>query len=255
MVQLRIDGLLFSAKLIAFDKDGTLVDFHHLWGRKTALWIKAMVDTVSNDDNLQVALSNALGFSMQQNRVIADGPVAVATNAKIYAVAATVLYQHGLGWHRAERIAFESGKAIFGALPAADLVQPLGDVANTMKRLAANEIRIAIITSDEQRATETALHLLGVADYVDTIICGDDLRLPNKPDPASLHHLSQQFGIPLAQMLMVGDTESDMLFGRNANVGGCIGVIGGAGDEAALRKTADALISSIDTIQFDDDYA
>jgi phosphoglycolate phosphatase-like HAD superfamily hydrolase len=66
-----------------------------------------------------------------------------------------------------------------------------------------------------------------------------------------LHYISQQFGVELAQMLMVGDTESDMIFGRNAGIGGCIGVAGGAGDEKALGAVADALIPTIEVIQVD----
>ena len=252
MTQLWVNGRTFSTKLIVFDKDGTLIDFHHLWGHKTRLWVEAMVQAVAGDESLQAALYSTLGFSIAQNRVVADGPVAVASNAKIYAVAAAVLYQYGLGWHQAESVAHHHGRRIFGALPTADLVQPIGDVRNTIRRLAERNIHIAIITSDEKAATEITLRLLGIADYVDTVVCGDDPLLPNKPDPASLHHVSQQWGIALAQVLMVGDTESDMLFGHNAGVAGCIGVLGGAGDEKTLRQTADVLIPSIEVIQVDD---
>jgi HAD superfamily hydrolase (TIGR01509 family) len=255
MTQLRVNGRTFSTKLVAFDKDGTLVDFHHLWGHKTRLWVEAMITAASGDDDLRDALYSTLGFSLEKNRVVADGPVAVATNAKIYAVAAAVLYQQGLGWHQAEEIAQQSGTTIFGALPKADLIRPIGDVTNTIKRLVDKNIRVAIITSDEQRATETTLHLLDIADYVDAIVCGDDPSLPSKPDPASLHYLCQKFGLAPAQVLMVGDTESDMMFGRNAGIGGCIGVKGGAGDERVLRKTADTIIDSIEELQIDDNSA
>jgi len=252
MAQLRVNDRTFSARLIAFDKDGTLIDFHHLWGQKTRLWLEEMVKSVAGDDSLRAALYNTLGFSIEQNRVVADGPVAVATNATIYVVAAAVLYQHGLGWNQAESVAQHSGAAIFGSLPTADLIRPIGDVAHTIKRLANKNIRIAIITSDNQTATEAMLPILGIADYVDIVVGGDDPLLPNKPNPASLRYISQQFGVELAQILMVGDTESDMIFGRNAGIGGCIGVVGGAGDEKALAAVADTLIPSIEAIQVDD---
>lgn len=252
MAQLRVNGRTFSTRLIAFDKDGTLVDFHHLWGQKTKLWLEEMVKIVAGDSSLRAALYSTLGFSVEQNRVVADGPVAVATNATVYAVAAAVLYQHGLGWHQAESIARHSGEMMFGSIPTADLIRPVGDVAQTIKRLAAQNIRIVIISNDNQAPTEATLHLLGIADYVDGVVGGDDPLLPNKPDPASLRYISQQFGVELAQMLMVGDTESDMIFGRNAGIGGCIGVVGGAGDERALAAAADALIPSIEAIRIDD---
>lgn len=252
MTQLRVNGRTFPTKLVAFDKDGTLVDFHHMWGHKTRLWVEAMVTAASGAGDLRDALYNTLGFSLEKNRVVADGPVAVTTNAKIYAVAAAVLYQQGLGWHQAEEIAHRSGATIFGALPTADLIRPIGDVTNTIKRLASKNIRVAIITSDEQQATEATLHLLGIADCVDAIVCGDDPSLPNKPDPAGLYYLCQKFGLAPAQVLMVGDTESDMMFGRNAGIGGCIGVLGGAGADKVLRETADTVIDSIEELRIDD---
>jgi phosphoglycolate phosphatase-like HAD superfamily hydrolase len=251
MAQLRVNGRTFSTRLIAFDKDGTLIDFHHLWGQKTRLWVAEMVKAAAGDDDLGAALYSTLGFSTEQDKVVADGPVAVAANATIYAVAAAVLYQHGLGWTQAESVARQAGAAIFGALPTADLIRPIGNVAQTIKRLAGEDIRIVIITSDDQASAAATVHHLGIADYVDMLVGGDDPLLPNKPDPASLRYISQQFDVELAQILMVGDTESDMIFGRNAGIGGCIGVVGGAGDEHVLGVVADALIPSIEAIQID----
>ena len=246
---IQVNGRSFSSiQLIAFDKDGTLVNFHHLWGQRTRQWVEAMVAEVSGDEGLRMDLYRALGFSAAANRVVPDGPVAVASNPKIYGVAAAVLYQHGLSWHQAEALAFRSGSMIFGALPTADLIQPLGNVTSTMKRLHSRGVRIAIVTSDDRAATQTTLSLLGIGDFVDVLICGDD-PLPNKPDPTAWQQMAQQVGISPARMLMVGDTESDMLFGRNGGVAGCLAVIGGAGEEAVLHQKADVLLASIDEIQ------
>ena len=246
-----VNGRSFSPKLIAFDKDGTLVNFHHLWGQKTLRWVEAMVTQVGGDESLRVDLWRTLGFSQVQNRVVPDGPVAVASNPKIYGVAAAVLYQHGLGWHQAEAVAHESGSRVFGALPTADLIQPIGDVTGTMRRLHEADIRLAIITSDDRLATQATLPLLGIRDYVDILVCGDD-PLPNKPDPAGLLHVARTLGVALDDMAMVGDTKSDILFGRNAGVGWCVGVVGGAGDEVILAETADLLVHSIEAIKIDE---
>jgi phosphoglycolate phosphatase-like HAD superfamily hydrolase len=248
MANVQINGRVFSPKLIAFDKDGTLIDFHHIWGQKTRRWVEAMVQAAGGNEAMRTALYGTLGFDIEQNRVVPDGPVAVATNPKIYNVAAAVLYQQGLGWHQAEALAQESGRNIFGAMPTADLIRPIGAVAATIKQLAGADIRIATITSDDRSATEQTLALLGISVEVAILACGND-DMPSKPDPAGLRHIGQQLGVATADMLMVGDTVSDMLFGRNAGVAGCIAVVGGAGDEAALRETADTLISSIEAIQ------
>jgi len=39
---------------------------------------------------------------------------------------------------------------------------------------------------------------------------------PNKPHPAAILHIAQEWGIPTSEMLMVGDSIDDMLAGNRA---------------------------------------
>ena len=119
MTKVIVNGRSFTPQLIAFDKDGTLVNFHHLWGQKTERWVAAMVAQVSGDEKLKADLFRTLGYDAAAHRVVPDGPVAVASNPKIYGVATAVLYQHGFGWHQAESLAYGSGSTIFAARPTA----------------------------------------------------------------------------------------------------------------------------------------
>jgi phosphoglycolate phosphatase len=96
--------------------------------------------------------------------------------------------------------------------------------------------------------TGAVLTILGIEDFVDFLICGDD-DVPNKPAPDALWAIGRQLNIDASQMLMVGDTASDMVFGRNAGAAGCIGVRGGAGNLSALSQTADEVIDSIEAIR------
>lgn len=253
MATISVNGRIYNdIQLIAFDKDGTLIDFNHLWGERTRHWINWLVrhggNAVNDRKELYLAFCSSLGFDPQINCIIKDSPLAVASMPKIINIAATVLYQHGLGFLEAEQIVERSLPESINVLPATHEIQPVGNVKQAIKHLVTAGVDIAIITSDDRVGTEAILPILGIKDFVHILVCGDD-NIPNKPAPDALWAIGQQFKINASQMLMVGDTASDMIFGRNAGAAGCIGIRGGAGNLSALSRTADEVIDSIEAIQ------
>ncbi|MGB0386662.1 MAG: HAD family hydrolase [Ardenticatenaceae bacterium] len=248
MANLLLNGRLFDIDLVVFDKDGTLIDFHHLWGQKAILWVEWLVERVKGDDSLREALYGTLGYDSKIGRTINDSPLAVASMPKLYTIAAAVLYQHGVNWHKAEDVVQESLLVTIDALPTHDLVKPVGDVAGVCRRLRESNVQIAIATSDNRLPTEATLPLLGITEEVSLLVCGDD-DLPNKPAPDALWHIGSQLGVEPAKMMFVGDTISDMLTGTNAGVGCRVGILGGAGERAALEAQADVILASIDEIE------
>jgi phosphoglycolate phosphatase-like HAD superfamily hydrolase len=252
MATISVNGRIYSdIQLIAFDKDGTLIDFNHQWGERTRKWIDWLVRHGDFGENgrekLNRAFCQSLGFDPQMKYIINDSPLAVASMPKISTIAATVLYQHGLGWLEAEQLVEASLDSI-NARPTAHEIQPIGNVKKAIGLLVSAGLDIAITTSDDRAGTEAALSILGIKDLVHFLVCGDD-KMPNKPSPDALWTIGRQLNIDASQMLMVGDTVSDMIFGRNAGAAGCIGVRGGAGNLSAISQTADEVIDSIEAIQ------
>ena len=247
MARVGINGRYFDIDAIAFDKDGTLLDFHHLWGQKAQLWVDALIARTDGSVAMRQALFQTLGYEPTSQRVVNDSPLAVASIPKLYTLAAGVLYQHGVAWHAAEGLVQTAVTETIEAIPSAQLVRPLGNVAAAVQALHVAGVKIAVITSDDRRATLDELPALGIAEWVTAVVCGDD-PLPNKPAPDGLYHAAQTLGVSPQRMLMVGDTASDMVFGRNAGVAGCIGVRDGAGDLAVLQQHADVVVESIGEI-------
>ena len=97
MTKIQIADKTFDVAAIAFDKDGTLVDFDHLWGARTKQWIDRIVALSSGSMLMRYMLSSALGFDGE--RVLADSPMSVGTMGQLYTLAAGVLFQLGMGWH------------------------------------------------------------------------------------------------------------------------------------------------------------
>ncbi len=234
---------------LVFDKDGTLLDFNTLWAGKIEQWIAALAAAAADQAQvdpgvLTPALENTLGFDPGKRGVVPDSPLAVAAMPRLYAVAMTVLYQHGLAWHEAESIAERLWQESSALIPP-DLVRPVGDVAGTLRTLKEAGYRLAIITSDDRQSTLATLPILGIEALVEVVVCGDD-PFPVKPAPEGLWHIGRHFSLSPGQLLLVGDTASDMLCGRNAGVSLCVGILGGAGDRERLAAGADLLLPSID---------
>jgi phosphoglycolate phosphatase-like HAD superfamily hydrolase len=250
MATISVNGRIYhDIQLVAFDKDGTLIDFQYLWAGRVEKWINWLTGQgPDGNDNLYLALCHSLGFDPARKRIINDSPLAVASMSKINTIVAAVLYQNGQEWLAAEQTAAVSAEIWINDPLQEREIQPIGDVGGKIGQLAAAGIRIAVITSDDRSVTEATLPILGIAGQVDLLVCGDD-DVPNKPAPDGLLLIGRQLNIQPSQMLMVGDTASDMKFGRNAGAAGCIGIRGGAGNQNALNYEADEVIDSIDEIK------
>lgn len=247
MATLSVKGQIYDIDLVIFDKDGTLIDFHHLWGQKAILWVEWLVEQVNGDDTLKAALYRTIGYDPITRRTINDSPLAVTPMPKLYTIAAAVLYQHGVGWHEAEDCVQASLAHTIEALPTHDLIKTKGDVARACRQLQAAGVKLAIATSDSRAPTEATIPLLGLEEQISLIACGDD-NLPGKPAPDGLWHLGQQLGVEPAKMMFVGDTVSDMLTGINAGVACRVGILGGVGDRAVLEAHAHVVLESIEEI-------
>jgi len=247
MTVVSANGHLFDVSCIVFDKDGTLLDFDFTWGHRTATWVRTLAASAPGNKSQFEYFSQAIGYDWKNQTVLADGPIAVTTALKLMTLAAGALYQQGLPWHEAERLAVETIRQTMGPPMQAAEIRPVGDVIGTIKRFKKAGLLMAVATGDDRDPTESSLSLLGIAEDMEAVVCGDD-PLPEKPDPAALLHLGIETGIPTSQMLMVGDSVNDMLTGRNAKVAGCIGISGSTGNPVELAAHADVVLSSIDQL-------
>jgi phosphoglycolate phosphatase-like HAD superfamily hydrolase len=248
MAELIAGGRHFEIDLVVFDKDGTLIDFNFLWGRRTRRCVDALSAVSGAGEPLRAALYRSLGYDPVTDSAAADGPLATIPRAKLVIITATVLYQHGLGWHEAEQLAGDFFSRYMTAPPAAEDIRPLGDVAGLCATLQRAGVHSAVLTADDRTPTERTLDLIGAGSYISAMVCGDDPIAP-KPSADGILHLAELFNIPGARIMMAGDTSHDLLAGRNAGVGCCLGVLSGTGGHAALSAHADVIVASIHAIR------
>lgn len=245
MTLLKFGNLSFDADLVAFDKDGTLIDFEFLWGR-LAIAIVEHLTAEPGGENLQRELYHSLGYDPRQQKTIPQSPLAIAAKHQLQTIASVTLYRQGIPWPEAEDRVRQAFEAI-DVLPLADLIRPTGDVAGLLPQIQGAGVRVAVVTTDQRAETEETLRLMGIAHLVDDTVCGDDALL-TKPAPDMLQAVCRRLGIAPARTAVVGDTVADLLMAERAGAGLKVAVLTGAGEPALLRGHADVVLRSIDEI-------
>jgi phosphoglycolate phosphatase len=84
---------------------------------------------------------------------------------------------------------------------------------------------------------------LGLADYFFEICGGDSFPL-KKPDPMGINALMSRVAVPAEKTLMVGDSNTDVLTGRNAGVWTC-GVTYGFAPQGLESAVPDLLLDDL----------
>jgi len=102
-----------------------------------------------------------------------------------------------------------------------------------------------VCTSDGRKGTESTLQELGVKEFLDQIVCGDDPNSHPKPAPHNAHLICDQLGVDPADTAMVGDTKADVGMGKAAKLGWNIGVLSGVGQTKDLYPEANHVIESV----------
>lgn len=89
-----------------------------------------------------------------------------------------------------------------------------------LRRLKARGAKLAVVTMKIRTATHRILKHHGLFDLFDAVLSFDDIE-KRKPNPDSLFMLQKRFGVPLEQILMVGDSMTDLEYAKAAGVDAC----------------------------------
>jgi phosphonatase-like hydrolase len=126
-------------------------------------------------------------------------------------------------------------------------VQPMDGVADTFAWLRNRGIRLALTTGFDRAVAELLLEAVGWDERtIDAVVCGDEVP-QGRPAPYMIFHAMERTGVvSVRRVVNVGDTALDLESGRNAGVGGNIGVLSGAHTHERLRQAPHThLLSSV----------
>lgn len=230
---------LEGVDLLVFDKDGTLIEFHLMWGA----WVDELAARLraSTGLELRASLHALLGVDPATGLVDPHGLLAATPMSRIRERVGQSLTDAGMA---PEAAAAALGRAWHAPDPV-DLAQPtVPDLPALLDRLRARVRHLAVATSDDRDPTERTLRALGVADRFEALACADDGHAV-KPAPDALLVLCHALGVSPNRTAVVGDAPADLRMARAAGARRAIGVLSGVGERATLAPLADLVLDSI----------
>lgn len=203
-----------KAELIIFDKDGTLIDFDAFWVSISEKAIEYVLREIGREDIPVAEILSAIGVENGVTDI--DGALCCGTYMEIAELIYKTIASRGCTASR-ERVV---QLAIDGYNICANegRIVPTSDtVVDYLKELKKSGIKLALVTTDNPYITEICLKTLGVYELFDRIYPDDGMH-PTKPDPYYANELMREFSVSSENMIMVGDTMTDVRFAKNAGI-------------------------------------
>ncbi|MFQ5818169.1 MAG: HAD family hydrolase [Terriglobia bacterium] len=116
-------------------------------------------------------------------------------------------------------------------------------VRAALAELAANARILTVLTNKPARFSTEILQGLGLASYFRSIYGGNSFER-KKPDPMGVEVILRESRTATRQTILVGDSEIDVLTGRNAGTWTC-GVTYGLGSDRLADPPPDLLVDSL----------
>ena len=229
-----LDGI----ELLIFDKDGTLIEFHRMWGG----WVDELANRLEASAGLalRAGLYALLGVELETGRIHAHGLLAATPMSRIRDAILAFVVDTGA----APDVAEAAVESAWDAPDPVALARPVTELAPLFARLRTRVPLFAVATSDDREPTIRTLQALGIAGEFAVLACADD-GFPNKPAPDPVLRLCERLGVPPHRTAVVGDSPADLRMGRAAGVARTIAVLTGVGDLATLEPLADVVLPSI----------
>jgi phosphoglycolate phosphatase len=122
-----------------------------------------------------------------------------------------------------------------------DNTAPYPGVAECLEQLKGR--KMAVLTNKPVNFSREMISRLGYDDYFAYVYGGNSFA-QKKPDPVGLHKLMDDLQVPARETVMIGDSDTDILTGRNAGVLTC-GVTYGFGAETLGKVPPDLVLDDL----------
>ncbi|MFZ9621188.1 MAG: HAD family hydrolase [Prochlorococcaceae cyanobacterium] len=239
-----------AIEAVLFDKDGTLsISEPMLKTLAEARVLQCLALVAKRHPELRPQAPGAeleallrRAYGLHNTGVHPAGTTAVGSRAHNLISTATVLAQVGLGWPEALELA-ELVFAITDGLHghgSPQRPQTTDGLHDLVSQLVAAGVRCAVISNDEIPGIEAFLKAHALEQHFSALWSAE--HTPRKPDPAAVHGLCAELGVPAERCALIGDANSDLRMARAAGVPVVLGY-------TAAWSTAPPLDASFEQLQ------
>lgn len=223
-------------KWILFDKDGTLIYFDRSWmtiGLQLADdFIERYKGTITDVDAAYERLGIRDG-EIQQGTVMASGALEHMIEAFN-----DIAQQDVTKW-----VQQRSQTLVDNRVPDNEWVE---GAYQTLETLQHQGYKMGIVTSDSRKGVDQFLEVTQSKQFFDVII-STEAHAVEKPNPAVLSPLFDNYDVAPKDVAIVGDTANDIKTGKNAKLGLSIAVLTGVDVEESFSE-ADYIVPTINEV-------
>lgn len=190
---------------ILFDLDGTLVD--------------SVPDISDAVDRMLVTLGREpAGITKVRTWVGNGSPALVARAIANESLTLDELARRELSRSSEQQHAHDDAYQLFldfYSARVAELSALYSGVVETLKALKEDKMPMAVVTNKPHRFTEPLLDQMGISSYFELVVSGDSLS-EKKPSSLPLEYAAKHFDVSVTDILMVGDSITDVHAARAA---------------------------------------
>ncbi|WP_454207405.1 HAD family hydrolase [Peptoniphilus sp. Marseille-Q6390] len=214
-------------RAILFDKDGTLLQF-------TEGWVDSIVGFLENkilDDNKKREVFREIGI--REDGGVEENSILSSETAMDLAIIFSKYLDEDL-----DEIYGELDDHLLNYLKENNkFIRETCDLRKLFEALRDRKILIGIFTSDNYRQAKYSMDYLGLDSFIDFYAAADIYK--KKPNKESLEVFKKKYSLEDQEIIIVGDSRVDMVFGEDTIK---VGVLCGTGSREMLAKYTDNII-------------
>ena len=230
-------------KAIIFDKDGTLIDFDSFWITVSVNAINHILRKLNRKD---IPLEEILiSIGVKDGVTDIDGLLCKGTYEQIAVAINDILKKYECNISEDEIIQMVLDAYNLNA-DSGEVKATCANIKQVLTDLKNKGISLAVVTTDNPEITHKCLEKLEIELLFDKIYTDDKIH-PVKPDPYCALDFCKLTGAGKDEIIMVGDTMTDVRFARNAGI--CVVGVGETEEKRSrLCDHADAVFPDISYI-------